>query len=336
MRADDSRTWACRALTGVWTGDAQGKPERLITTGLLGSIRWWLEVLVRGLGGSACDPTQTKCQGRRHCVACELFGCTGWARKFRFDVLDANDEVQATQIKKDETFKLRFMPLRSIREEEWALLDLTFRLIAEYGAIGGKTVLKPSDEASRMSELHHQDFGLLEIRKPPEIETATARSVRAHLQNDMWWTVPANEFAWASIQHFWFVGGRHLARQSTSASTYNKVLGRDERKACVDCGQVHHPRQKCPKTKNHPKRHSDRSDSDASGRWLAGGRGESKKVFSFKNPPRTFGFVKPGVIDMAGMRQRLKAAWPSLTDTDVIDGPAVLTRLLSGGTGGTP
>ncbi len=44
----------------LWTGDVNGRNERLITTGLLGSLRWWLEVLVRGLGGSACDPTDEK------------------------------------------------------------------------------------------------------------------------------------------------------------------------------------------------------------------------------------------------------------------------------------
>lgn len=31
-------------------------------------------------------PTNTKCEGKNHCDACELFGCTGWARKFRLEV----------------------------------------------------------------------------------------------------------------------------------------------------------------------------------------------------------------------------------------------------------
>ena len=44
---------------------------------------WWYEALIRSLGGSACDPTKTKCNQEAHCVVCELFGCTGWSRKFR-------------------------------------------------------------------------------------------------------------------------------------------------------------------------------------------------------------------------------------------------------------
>jgi CRISPR type III-B/RAMP module RAMP protein Cmr1 len=145
-----TKLYTLKALTDIWTGDVAGKGGRLIPTGLLGSIRWWFEILVRGLGGKACDPTvkEVCCPDKagRHCVVCELFGCTGWARKFRFEVLDEDGQPKQDQIRKDETFILRFTELRPIREEEWCLLDLTLRLIAEYGAIGGKTVLKPSDE----------------------------------------------------------------------------------------------------------------------------------------------------------------------------------------------
>ena len=126
---ENERIYKFHALTDLWTGDVNGKSERLITTGLLGSIRWWFEVLVRGLGGRACDPTDTKCEDRNHCVVCELFGCTGWARKFRFEVLDKDCNIRETrnnartnispQIKKDDEFSLRFTALRPICNEEW-------------------------------------------------------------------------------------------------------------------------------------------------------------------------------------------------------------------------
>jgi CRISPR type III-B/RAMP module RAMP protein Cmr1 len=156
-----------KALTDIWTGDVNRQGNRLIATGLLGSIRWWFEVLVRGLGGEACDPTlpevrcpassKTPSEPGHHCVVCELFGCTGWARKFRFEVLDKNGEPKQSQIKAGDIFILRFTELRPIREEEWCLLGLTLRLIAEYGAIGGKTVLKPSDEPG-LADLDLSDF----------------------------------------------------------------------------------------------------------------------------------------------------------------------------------
>lgn len=54
-----TRAWTCQAHTDIWTGDVEGRADRLITTGLLGSIRWWFEVLVRGLGGRPCDPLRS-------------------------------------------------------------------------------------------------------------------------------------------------------------------------------------------------------------------------------------------------------------------------------------
>lgn len=134
---DPTRKWRLRALTDLWTGDVRGRAQRTIPTGLLGSIRWWFEVLARGLGGAACDPSAEgdPCPDRQdkgmRCVVCELFGCMSWRRKFRFDVRDSSDGAMNGQIKKGTEFVLRFTPLRPIAMEEWALLDLTLRLIAE-------------------------------------------------------------------------------------------------------------------------------------------------------------------------------------------------------------
>ncbi|MCU0527871.1 MAG: type III-B CRISPR module RAMP protein Cmr1, partial [Elainella sp. Prado103] len=41
-----------KTLTPLWTGGADaGKCDRIHETGILGSLRWWMEVLVRGMGG---------------------------------------------------------------------------------------------------------------------------------------------------------------------------------------------------------------------------------------------------------------------------------------------
>ncbi|MCS7010853.1 MAG: type III-B CRISPR module RAMP protein Cmr1 [Anaerolineales bacterium] len=85
-----------KTLTPLWTGGVGQTCDRLHETGLIGSLRWWYEALVRGLGGYACDPTSEKrCEydpkkpdppEKQLCAACYLFGCTGWARKFRLRV----------------------------------------------------------------------------------------------------------------------------------------------------------------------------------------------------------------------------------------------------------
>lgn len=392
----NDHAWEFEALTDIWTGDAEGKPGRLIPTGLLGSIRWWFEVLVRGLGGSACDPTLdgVRCPEQEikdphapghHCVVCELFGCTGWARKFRFAVLDEQGHVKVDQIVKNQKFILRFTPLRRIADEEWALLDLTLRLIAEYGAIGGKTVFKPTDEPgladlgledlrdndsgvivsrsrrglplrkgdlisylgdSRVTSVeeieslvqvkahgesvlltilrdgqelkikawygkrHHQDYGLIKMCTPETI-TANERDLQDYVTDSRWRRVDHRDFAWASLNNFWCVKGRYLARQDADRSLYDKVLGREEQK-----GLGRQFRQ-------------DTTDVD---KWLAGRQQQSKKVFSFKEPEsarRTFGFVRPDIVDFNTIRERLKdSAWSDLEDGEVLAGQQILRTLL--------
>jgi CRISPR-associated protein Cmr1 len=86
-----------RMLTPLWTGDINNNCENVKDTGIIGSLRWWYEALVRGLGGYACDPTNSACQfnykeyqktgkiqdGLKDlCDVCYLFGCTGWSRRF--------------------------------------------------------------------------------------------------------------------------------------------------------------------------------------------------------------------------------------------------------------
>ncbi|BAW00528.1 Cmr1 family CRISPR-associated RAMP protein [Thermus thermophilus] len=278
----EPKEWKLKALTDIWTGDRERKGDRLTPTGLMGSLRWWFEVLVRGLGGKACDPTaeNVRCpgdnkkphEGGHHCVVCELFGCTGWARKFRLMVLDDKGQVIQNQIRAGQTFVLRFIPLRPIAPEEWCLLDATLRLIADYGAIGGKTVFKPSDEPGRENVLHHKDFGLVTIEQRPE-GVGCSRAIAEYVRDARWRkNFSDSAFSWASLQNFWCVKGRYLARQDTDTSSFNFVIGRPE-----------------------PKNQSSQGDS-----WLAGRRPnrqlgiepESKKVFSFKEPPRTFGFVQ--------------------------------------------
>jgi hypothetical protein len=359
---------------------------------LLGSLRWWLEVLVRGLGGSACDPAEPddRCPDKndKHCVVCELFGCTGWARKFRFDVLDEGGKVKGDQIKKDEAFRFRFTPLRPMCDQEWALLDLTLRLIADYAAIGGKTVLKPSKEPGladldltdfeqgdhcvqvrnarrglplarrnivqkvgsetvtsvedlrrvisgrvhgepvtlhilcdgRINQVsawfgkrHHVDYGLIEITDGWLPLTTTRDVLRDHLTSSRWRKVN-EDVGWASLEHFWCVKGRCLGRESAGGCTFNLVVGRNEAKR-----QAHYLRRGA-------------NDADS---WLAGKQQQSKKVFSFKDPARTFGFVNPDLLTLDDMLKRLKSVWGDLKDDDFLKRSTILARLLPEAKGGT-
>ncbi|KXS44917.1 MAG: hypothetical protein AWU58_1114 [Methanohalophilus sp. T328-1] len=137
-------------VTEIYTGNAKREYTELRETGILGSMRWWYEAVIRGYGGTACDPTDTNCDKDSHCDACELFGCTGWARKFRFEIDESGNTV-----------KLKFKPLRKINTVEWALLNKTLNIIADYGAIGGKI----AEGNHGLIEIKSSDLGSYTIDK---------------------------------------------------------------------------------------------------------------------------------------------------------------------------
>ena len=92
----NSLTIKLTTLTPLWTGGADGESHRLHITGIMGSLRWWYEVLVRGVGGHVCsmnnpciyDKQEEPYQGL--CGVCRLFGATGWARRFKLIVSEEN------------------------------------------------------------------------------------------------------------------------------------------------------------------------------------------------------------------------------------------------------
>jgi len=119
-------TLKIETLTPIWTGDADGACTEIKETGIIGSMRWWYEAIVRGLGGYACDPTSDgnagilkRCElddkkfkeslesgtsvqdalDEQICPACRLFGCTGWRRRFRVEI-ESVDVVELNFVNK--------------------------------------------------------------------------------------------------------------------------------------------------------------------------------------------------------------------------------------------
>jgi len=157
-----------KTLTPLWTGDANRECNDLKESGIIGSLRWWYEALLRGLGFNVCDPTDedSRCkldQKKFHedinsgksvlealnkqniCPACQLFGCSGWARKFRLEInhevgslmtLKINNKSVGLMPKEDIPFK--FIELKDLTEEEYFLLNKTLEIIDIYGALGAR------------------------------------------------------------------------------------------------------------------------------------------------------------------------------------------------------
>lgn len=101
-----------KTLTPIWTGGIEtGRMDRLHETGIIGSLRWWYEAIVRGLGGSACDPTEHSCiydpekPNNGLCDVCQIFGATGWRRRFRLEIVA--DQTQPAWVPLDQMLNIR-------------------------------------------------------------------------------------------------------------------------------------------------------------------------------------------------------------------------------------
>lgn len=158
----------CEPLTPVWTGDASGQGGRTRETGLIGSLRWWYEAILRGCGFYACDPSADACDPSAGtcvyedklglagiCLACQLFGCTGYSRRFRLEVEGGSGagELFPVQLKNPGVanhrgwwiprsltgpFTLKILPLYP-KSMDTGGLSLTLALIERFGAFGAKT-----------------------------------------------------------------------------------------------------------------------------------------------------------------------------------------------------
>ena len=168
-----------KTLTPIWTGGVEGKCDQLHETGIIGSLRWWYEALVRGLGGYACDPSSERKDERcdlnqekfhkaikdgkniqealneQICPVCQLFGCTGWGRKIK--IIMNHPEIQNIDIGFKGEFTIKFKELKKLTDEEKWLLNETLYIIDRYGTIGAKSTLKPSKKP------YYNDYGIVKI-----------------------------------------------------------------------------------------------------------------------------------------------------------------------------
>lgn len=108
----ETLTISIKILTPIWTGDVNGRCSEIKETGIIGSLRWWYEAIVRGLGGYVCDSLNESCEFdtkgygnalrsgksienalavglKEVCPVCRLFGCGGLKRQFQLYTMDA-------------------------------------------------------------------------------------------------------------------------------------------------------------------------------------------------------------------------------------------------------
>ncbi len=217
----ETLTLKLKAVTDVWTGGVDQDCDRLHETGLLGSLRWWYEALVRGLGGSACDPTDNSpCRDKDHCATCEVFGCTGWSRKFRLQVVGTTGGLISSPLNKGAEFALRFIELRHPVDEERWLLTKSVEIAAKWGSIGGRTTRKPQKGVG-------DDYGLVFLKSAPTIECNRdkAKEYLSKFRTD------EGKAGYPDLRCFFFVQGCFLCREQMNALMVQEPFLRGERGA---------------------------------------------------------------------------------------------------------
>lgn len=274
-------------LTPLWTGGVEGDCKKIKETGIVGSLRWWYEGIVRGLGGYVCDPTSgKKCELKQErfkkaikenkslrdaldeqiCPACQVFGCGGWKKKFIIEIggLTASDFISGrgpnSGLKKNRKFSLKFTLISPFRREEKWLLKKTFEVIENYGAIGGRATWKPNGRWGT-------PYGLIEIEDYGEMKSwdleTNKEIVKKWLEENKRTINKENEKDWLNFRFYWILKDDYLTRNEM-----NKIVNRD----------------------NFGRYTRSADDFD---RWLGGDKGISKKIFSFKEPKnKVFGYVR--------------------------------------------
>lgn len=241
----NSMEFRLKALTPVWTGGVKRNDNSTLhLTGIKGSIRWWYEVLIRGLGGYACDPAgkneNEKCsfdtkafqktkdlsgELKRICPACNMFGCAGWSGKFNLRIKDEKGRIKREQIKADDSFVLEFVERKQFEQGERLLLQTTLKLIVDYGAIGGRTAFKPSEKSQKNSKLHHKDFGLIarddDSSLPKKVPQKEIHEYLEPFKVTSTENNKKNNPEWPDLKNFWFVKGDYIKRDE-----HNQIVNR--------------------------------------------------------------------------------------------------------------
>lgn len=156
------KTIQLKIRTPLWTGDIDSKSDLLQSSGIIGSLRWWMEAILRGMGKFACDPVgddrcpkEKKADSKKinlYCPACLIFGATGTRRLFRIELNGGRKVFDggSLNIRPDGRnrgwylgsglvgdIELNIVPLDNSFNENLILLPLT--IAAKWGGIGAKT-----------------------------------------------------------------------------------------------------------------------------------------------------------------------------------------------------
>lgn len=329
-----------KAQTNIWTGGVDRQSDKVHPTGIKGSIRWWYEVLMRGMGLYVCDPrSDDRCSPSSKdaqcivyadsarkmdiCPACYLFGCTNWSSKINFNIMSGkigNQSIHISPIEAGDVFMAKLVERKLVDIAEKQLLQMTLRVIVDYGALGGKTTLKPSEISSKNAKFHHKDYGIV-TRGPDSnipMEALSRDEINKYLAKFS--NNKRNHEDWPDLRNFWFVKGKHLHRVQ-----HNMIVGRN------GSGNYSSPSEFSVFLGgfiNREKNALARSIKDQ----YAGENAASKKIFSFHGSiantqgERCYGYTR-NAQELTNISIQLTKTIPDIKAEDIIKGEDLLKTL---------
>jgi len=237
-----------RTLTPVYTGGIDGRSEQLHSQGVMGSLRWWYEAILRGQGLRACDPSRHSCLfdpnkrpsvKEQLCAGCQVFGATGYARRFRLEVISQDapawpQREQALNIRPygrtrgwylnpglvgTETFLL------TGAEKEVNQMVGLLRLLEQYGSIGAKPqhghgVFKIEGQLPEGDDANPLVFepGNQVVGELPDLRIFTFFKFRFSPQSPTWWTQVPGLRELRSRREDWAIAEKQAAQDMVPVS----------------------------------------------------------------------------------------------------------------------
>lgn len=148
-----------KTLTPLWTGDIDKNSTYVKETSIIGSLRWWYEALVRGLGGHACDITsdspKERCNYERDKDNIEKFGANEEARRKTKSLLGSDVKGTSSKIFVSHLFKRSasenyhlkvwgFVPKDMVEKEK--VVELVKQYICDKKTFYGAKIIKEYKE----------------------------------------------------------------------------------------------------------------------------------------------------------------------------------------------
>ena len=210
-----------KTLTPIYTGGTDNRSEQIHATGIMGSLRWWYEAILRGYGLRACDPTSHSCIydsskeksiKEQLCSACQIFGATGYARRFSLEVIpqdfpawERSAREPALNLRPYDRTRGWFFNSGRVGSEELILTGENaavdqmvglLKFMEKYSSIGAKPqhgyglfkIENIKDEQPKKLTSFVETPGSHFISDLPDLRTFTFFKFRFSPQNPNWWT----------------------------------------------------------------------------------------------------------------------------------------------------